>query len=117
MTHEPFDFEAFRSALEQRDVARWADFYGDDAEWLELRPFDPPSAPNRMLGKEAIRDFLHHLSAIELELAVSNEVIGDVRAAFRVDATFPDGKRIVEHVIIELEQGKIVRQVDVEAWD
>jgi ketosteroid isomerase-like protein len=117
MTHEPFDFAAFRDAFEQRDVARWVDFYGDDAEWVELRHFDPPSSPNRMLGKQAIGDFLRHLSAIELELAFSNEVVGEDRAAFRVDTTFPDGKRIVEHVIIELEQGKIVRQVDVEAWD
>jgi SnoaL-like domain len=117
MTPEPFDFAAFKAALEQRDVPRCAEFYVDEAEWVELRHFDPPSAPNRIVGKEAIAERLHHLSVIALGLAVSHEVIGEGRGAFRIDATFPDGKRIVEHVIIELDQGKIVRQVDVEAWD
>ncbi len=117
MTSEPFDFGAFRDAFEQRDAARWVDFYADDAEWLELRHFDPPSAPNRIIGKQAIGDFLRHLCTIGLQPAISNEVIAEHRAAFRVDVTFPDGKRVVEHVIVEIEQGKIVRQVDVEAWD
>jgi ketosteroid isomerase-like protein len=112
-----FDFHAFKRALEQRDVDRWVEFYADNAEWLEYRPFDPPRTPNRVLGKAAIGELLRHLSAIDMALAVSNEVIACDRAAFRVDVTLGDGKQIIEHVIIEVADGKIVRQVDVEAWD
>ena len=39
------------------------------------------------------------------------------RIAFSVDCAFPDGKHVFEHVIAYIEDGKILRQVDVEAWD
>jgi hypothetical protein len=44
-------------------------------------------------------------------------VIAVDRVAFSVDCTFPHGKHVFEHVIAQIEDGKIVRQVDVEAWD
>jgi hypothetical protein len=44
-------------------------------------------------------------------------VVAADRVALSVDCVFPDGKRIFEHVIAHIEDGKIVRQVDVEAWD
>jgi hypothetical protein len=44
-------------------------------------------------------------------------VIATNRVAFSVDGTFPDGKRVFEHVIAQIGDGKITRQVDVEAWD
>ncbi len=47
----------------------------------------------------------------------ADEVIGPDRAAFRVWVTLRDGRRIVEHVIIHYADGRITRQVDVEAWD
>ena len=50
-------------------------------------------------------------------LEIGDEVIGPDRAAFRVWCTLPDGRRIIEHVIIHYADGKITRQVDVEAWD
>jgi hypothetical protein len=39
------------------------------------------------------------------------------RAAYRAWITFADDRQIIEHVILELADGRIVRQVDVEAWD
>jgi hypothetical protein len=34
-----------------------------------------------------------------------------------VTCTLPNGNRIIEHVIIHHRAGRILRQVDVEAWD
>jgi hypothetical protein len=48
---------------------------------------------------------------------LSDEVIGPARAAFCVTCTLPNGNRIIENVIIHHRAGKIIRQVDVEAWD
>jgi hypothetical protein len=39
------------------------------------------------------------------------------RAAFSVDVTLPDGRRVFEHTILHIEDGRISRQADVEAWD
>jgi hypothetical protein len=52
-----------------------------------------------------------------LTITIGDEVIAGDRAAFSVTVSFPDGKRVVEHVIIQSRDGKITRQVVVEAWD
>jgi hypothetical protein len=44
-------------------------------------------------------------------------VVGDERAAFTLTATRPDGRLIVENTILDLRDGRIVRQHEVEAWD
>jgi ketosteroid isomerase-like protein len=114
--HE-FDFASFKRAFVSQDVARWAAFFGDDAEWIEYKHSHPPRSPRRMAGKAQIEAFLSQVKASNVVLAIEDEVIGPTRAAFRVWCTRPDGKRIVEHVILHLADGKIARQVDVEAWD
>ncbi len=114
---EAFEYAAFRRAFETQDVDAWLAFYADDAEWIEYRHTNPPRSPNRMAGRAQIGAFLGRVKAIGLQLALSNEVLGNDRAAFCVTCTLPDGKRIIEHVILHHAGGKIVRQVDVEAWD
>ena len=112
-----FDYVAFRRAFSHRDASAWAEFYADDAEWIEYRHDAPPRAPHQMVGKEQIADFLRAVAAEDIAIELSDEVLSGERAAFRVTCTFPDGRRIIEHVIVELRGGKITRQVDVEAWD
>jgi len=112
-----FDFPAFRSALEARDVARWLPFYADDAEWREYRHTNPPRSPNVMRGHAAIGRFLEGIAGSELELAISNEVLGNGRTAFTITVTRAGGRRIIENVILDHRDGRIVRQLEVEAWD
>lgn len=112
-----FDFAAFKRAFVTQDVARWAGFFDSDAEWIEYKHSHPPRSPRRMAGKAQIEAFLSQVKASNIVLAIEDEVVGPTRAAFRVWCTLPNGKRIVEHVILHLAGGKITRQVDVEAWD
>ena len=112
-----FDFAAFRAALEARDPARWLPFYADDAEWLEYRHDKPPRAPNVMRGKAAIGRFLEEIATSQIELAISNELLGEARAAFTITVVRADGRRIVENVILDHRDGRIVRQHEVESWD
>jgi ketosteroid isomerase-like protein len=116
--HKPrFDFAAFKDAFERKDAERWAQFYTEDAEWIEYKPSAPPRDPVRMVGRERIAEFLASLEMSEIEITLSDEVLGDGRAAFSVDVTLPDGKRVFEHTIVHIEDGRVARQVDVEAWD
>lgn len=112
-----FDFPAFRQAFVTRDVARWADFFDNDGEWIEYKHSHPPHSPRRMVGKAQITEFLSQVKASNVSLEIEDEVVSPTRAAFRVWCMLPDGKRIIEHVILNLAGGKITRQVDVEAWD
>lgn len=113
-----FDFETFRTAVTKQDVETWAGFYAPDAQWIEYRHRNPPSAPNRMSGRSEIAAFLQRVKASKVHLEVADEVLGPTRAAFCLTCTLPDGvRRIIEHVIIHHANGRIERQVDVEAWD
>jgi hypothetical protein len=112
-----FDFAAFKLAFESKDVDAWLKFYADDAEWLEYRHNAPPRAPNRMIGKSQIGVFLQRVKKINIQLSISDEVLGEQRAAFCVRCKLQDGKEIIENVIIHIKGEKITRQTDVEAWD
>ena len=112
-----FDFAAFRTAFETGNAAAWAEFFADDAEWLEYRHSDPPRSPNRIQGRGAIAAFVEGVAAADLEIRIHDEVIGDERVAFAATIDLPDGRRVIEHVILHVEDGRIRRQVDVEAWD
>ena len=115
--HAAFDFVAFKRAFVSKDVKTWLGFFAEDAEWIEYKPTHPPKTPRLMKGKSEIRDFLADVKASNITLAIEDEVIGSNRAAFCVWCTLPDGKQVVENVIIHISDGKITRQVDVEAWD
>jgi ketosteroid isomerase-like protein len=112
-----FEFAAFKEAFERKDLARWVRFYADDSEWVEYRHISPPGAPNRMTGKQQIADFLTRVCSADFGITIADEVIAADRVAFSVDCSFPNGKRIFEHVIAQIEDGKNIRQVDAEAWD
>ena len=112
-----FDFAAFKDAFERKDAERWAEFYAEDAEWIEYKSSAPPRDPVRMVGRGRIAEFIASLEKSDIEITLADEILGSERAAFSVDVTLPDGKRVFEHTIVHIEDGRIVRQVDVEAWD
>jgi hypothetical protein len=112
-----FDFGSFKQAFEAQDIELWLSFYDDGAEWIEYRHNAPPRAPNRMVGREQIGAFLGRVKSSNVRLSLGDEVLGPQRAAFCVICTLPNGNRIIENVIVHHAHGKIVRQVDVEAWD
>jgi hypothetical protein len=68
-----------------------------------------------MVGKREITKFLETIARSDLDFALGAEVLGAGRAAFSITCTFPDGKRVFEHTIVEIAEGKIIRQGDVEA--
>jgi ketosteroid isomerase-like protein len=119
MPDEParFDFDAYRRAFTAKDVDAWIGFYAEDAEWVEYKPAAPPRAPVVMSGREAIAEFLAGVAASDVVLEIEDEVVGRERAAFRVVCRLGDGRRDIEHVIVTIRDGRIVRQVEVEAWD
>ena len=113
----PFDFAAYRDAVERLDAERWLAFYAGDAEWVEYRHANPPRGPNVMRGTAEIGAFVHRIAAAGIGLEIEREVVGDRRAAYMLTATLADGRRVIENVIVDHRDGLITRQVDVEAWD
>jgi hypothetical protein len=115
----PFDYEAYRRAFESLDLEAMISFYAPGAHWFEYKPTAPPRAPVHLTGRDTeIREYLAEVAASPIEIVVSDEVIGTRRAAFRMTVAMGEGRRVIEHCIVDLdEDGLITKHVDVEAWD
>ena len=50
-------------------------------------------------------------------LHLDNAVVGGDRAACTITCDLPDGRHLVSNTIYDLEDGKIVRQLDVQVMD
>lgn len=111
------DFEVLRRAIEGRDADTLAGLYAEDAEVITVNRNTTPSSPNVLRGKEAIGDYLRDVCSREMIHRVENEVVGEDRVAFQEACEYPDGTRVLGAETLEVRDGKIVRQVNVEAWD
>ena len=111
------DFEALRQAIEGRDADALVSFYSDDAELRTINRRTPPSSPEVLRGKEEISNYLRDVCEREMTHRIENEVVGEGRIAFNEACEYPDGTRVLGAETLEISDGKIVRQINVEAWD
>jgi ketosteroid isomerase-like protein len=111
------DFEDLRRAQEQRDLDAMLDLYAEDAEIHIVNRNTPPSSPYVLRGKEAIAEYLRDVFGREMSHSIENEVVSEDRLAFNVACEYPDGTRVLASENLEVRDGKVVRQVEVVAWD
>ncbi len=111
------DFETLRQAIEERDAETLVGLYTEDAELLTINRNTTPSSPQVLRGKEQIGEYLRDVCSREMTHRVENEVVGENRIAFQEACEYPDGVRVLGAGTLEVRDGKIVRQVNVEAWD
>ncbi len=111
------DFEDLRRAQEQRDLDAMLNLYADDAEIHIVNRNTPPSSPHVLQGKEAIAEYLRDVFGREMSHSIENEVVGEDRLAFNVACEYSDGTRVLASENMEVRDGKVVRQVEVVAWD
>lgn len=116
-TTSSLDFEVLRRAYEERDAELATSLYADDAEVRVIDRNNPPSSPFELHGKEEIGDYLRDAVSRDIKHHIENEVIGEDRVAFNVACEYPDGNRVFCAGILEVRDGKIVRDVSVQAWD
>jgi hypothetical protein len=111
------DFEALRRAIEQSDFDSLMKFYDENAELQSVNRNTPPSSPEVLRGKEAIAERLEDVCGRDMTHRVEAEVVGRDRIAFNEACEYPDGIKVLAAQTLEVRDGKIVRQVNVEAWD
>jgi ketosteroid isomerase-like protein len=112
-----FDFEALRRGVEQLDAEVLISLYADDAELRIVNRYTTPSSPRELHGKEAITEYLRDVCRRAMTHRIENEVVGAERVAFNEACEYPDGTRVFCAASLDVKDGKIVRQVNVEAWD
>jgi hypothetical protein len=112
-----FDFEAMRRAIEQLDAEALVGLYADDAELRIVNKSTTPSSPRELRGKEEITEYLRDVCGRAMTHHIENEVVGEDRVAFNEACEYPDGTKVLAATTLDLRDGKVVRQVNVEAWD
>ncbi len=112
-----FDFEAMRRAVEQLDADLLLSLYADDAEMKIVNKIATPSSPRELQGKEEIAEFLRDVCGRAMTHRIEREVLGEERIAFNEECEYPDGTRVMAATTLQVRDGKIVGQVNVEAWD
>ena len=116
-TSTSFDLEALRRGYEEWDVDALLALYADDVELVQIDRDNPPSSPRVRHGKEVFKGMFEHCAGAGVKATVENAVAGDDRAAATVTCEFPGGRKVVANAILELRDGRIVRERDVLAGD
>jgi hypothetical protein len=116
-TISELDFEALRQAAEHHDAEALANLYTQEAEVRIVNRETPPSSPHVLRGREQIARYLRDACGREITSRIEDEVVGEERVAFNEACQYPDGTRVMSATILEVKDGKIVRQMSVEAWD
>jgi ketosteroid isomerase-like protein len=111
------DFEAMRHAIEASDYDALVALYTDDAEFRSVNKNAPPSSPMVLRGKEEISELLRDVCGRAMTHRIEDEIVGENRVAFNEACEYPDGLKVLTATTLELQDGKIVRQTNIEAWD
>jgi ketosteroid isomerase-like protein len=116
-TASGLDFEAMRRAIEASDYDTLVALYADDAELRTVNRNSTPSSPQVLRGKEEISELLRDVCGRAMTHHVEDEVVGEDRVAFNEACEYPDGLKVLTATTLNLRDGMIVRQTNVEAWD
>jgi ketosteroid isomerase-like protein len=111
------DFEAMRRAIEESDYDALVALYADDAELRTVNKNSTPSSPHVLRGKAEISELLRDVCGRAMTHHVEDEVVGENRVAFNEACEYPDGLKVLTATTLELQDGKIVRQTNIETWD
>ena len=112
-----FDVEVFKRAYEQWDIEALLGCYADDVELVQIDRDNPPSSPRVRHGKDVFRGMFEHCAAAGVKATVEHTIAGEGRAAATVTCEFPGGRKVLANAILELEDGRIIRERDVLAGD
>ena len=116
-TTTTFDIGTLSRAIEQRDAATQLAMFADDAEVLEYDKDHPPASPQTVRGKEGIGKVLEDVFSRDMKHRVFGAVVNGDHAAYGIECEYPDGNRVVCAALLDLRDGKIVRQVGLQSWD
>jgi ketosteroid isomerase-like protein len=112
-----FDTEAFKRAFEHWDVPALLDCYAENVELVQIDRDNPPSAPRVRHGRETLEGMFNHCAAAGVTATVENGVADEGRAAFTITCEFPNGRKVVANAMLELRDGRIVREHEVTSGD
>jgi hypothetical protein len=108
------DWETLRLGIERCDPDLLIDLYAEDARLSIVNAAAPHASPFELRGKAEIAKHLRVVFGPETSHRVERKAAtGDDRMTFWEACEYPDGSRVLVETTLEVNAGKIVRQVDV----
>jgi ketosteroid isomerase-like protein len=108
---------AVRAAFNDRDAAALLSLYADDAIVELVDHVNQPSAPRRLCGRDELRTHFEDVFGRDMTHAVDIVATSPGALGYTVRCTYADGTKVVCSATAELRDGRIVREVGVQAWD
>ena len=116
-TTTSFDVATFKEAYEAWDIEALIELYADELKLVQIDRHNPPSAPRTRHGRDVLRGMLEHCAGAGVVVTVENAVADEQRAAATITCEFPGGRKVLANAILELQDGRIVRELDVLSGD
>ena len=116
-TGTSFDVETLKRGYEEWDIEALLDLYAEDFELVQIDRDHPPSAPRALRGRDVLRGMLEHCAAAGVKASVENPVASEQRAAATITCEFPGGRKVLANAILEIADGRVVRELDVLSGD
>jgi hypothetical protein len=117
MSNANISIDALKAAIEGRDALGLISLYADDATMRIIDRDNPPSRPRELKGRVAIGAFYDDVCSRAMTHKVEAGVSDGRRLAFTQACAYPDGTRVFCSAMIEIADGKIARQTNLQAWD
>ena len=117
MQTDPVTAPGLRSAIEGRDARKLTEFYNADAVLQIIDADNPPSRPRELRGREAIAAYFDDVCGRAMSHRVQASVAEGNRIAFTEACTYPGGERVACQAMLDLDRGRIARQVMLVVWD
>ncbi len=117
MANANISIDGLKTAIEGRDAAGLLSLYADDAVMRIIDRDNPPSRPRELKGRTAIGAFYDDVCSRAMTHKVEAGVSDGRRLAFTQACEYPDGTRVFCSAMIEIADGKIARQTNLQAWD
>ena len=106
-----------KRAIEGRDAKALAGFYDDNAVLRIIDHDNSPSKPRELRGKAAIAAYYDDVCGRAMTHRMESGITDGKQLAYTQVCTYPEGGRVFCAAMLELKDGKIVRQTAVQAWD
>jgi ketosteroid isomerase-like protein len=117
ITSPTFDAAALRRAFAEHDARALLALYADDATIERVDMAHPPSDPRILRGRNEIRADVEDVLSRDLTHEVDAVAVGPDAIGYVLRCTYADGVRVVCASTAQLRDGRIAREVCVQAWD
>ena len=109
--------DAIKQAIEASDARMLASYYAEDAMVRIIDRNNPPCRPREIKGKAAIDMSWDDVCSRTATHHVEDVITEGNRIAFTQACAYPDGTKVFSASILVLNDGRIVGQTVVQAWD